>query len=71
MTEAVEKTIDEALKEIDAGLGRTMSREIMSAAEVTDLLLDVRMILMAASSEVLVADSVEENLDEPVSASLS
>ena len=71
MTEAVEKTIDEALKEIDAGLGRTMSREIMSAAEVTDLLLDVRMILMAASIEVLVADSVEENLDEPVSASLS
>ena len=57
MTNTTEFNIEEALKLIDAGLGRTMSRELMSTSEVTDLLLDVRTILSGA------ADS---EVDEPV-----
>lgn len=60
MTEATGYNIDEALKLIDAGLGRTMSRELMSTAEVTDLLLDVRTVL---SSSVTTAEAA---FDEPV-----
>lgn len=60
MTETSEVNIEEALKLIDAGLGRTMSRELMSTNEVTDLLLDVRSVLAAAS--------VEQPVDEPIPA---
>lgn len=62
MTETTDFNIEEALSVIDAGLGRTMSRELMSTTEVTDLLLDVRTILAAAQ--------VDANL-EPVASSLS
>ena len=62
MTETTDFNIEEALSVIDAGLGRTMSRELMSTTEVTDLLLDVRTILAAAQ--------VDDNL-EPVASSLS
>ena len=61
MTETTEVNVEEALKLIDAGLGRTMSRELMSTNEVTDLLLDVRSVLAAA------ADTVDA-IDEPVAA---
>lgn len=62
MTETAEVNIDEALKLIDAGLGLTMSRELMSTAEVTDLLLDVRTVLSSAAA------STSDPLDEPVPA---
>lgn len=63
MTETPTRNIDEALKLIDAGLGRTMSRELMSTAEVTDLLLDVR----TALSNTLSADAiVDEPIPEPI-----
>ena len=52
MTETTEVNVEEALKLIDAGLGRTMSRELMSTNEVTDLLLDVRSVLAAAADTV-------------------
>lgn len=61
MTETTTRNIDEALKLIDAGLGTTMSRELMSTAEVTDLLLDVRTALANA-------DVVDSLLDEPIPA---
>lgn len=61
MTETSTRNIDEALELIDAGLGRTMSRELMSTAEVTDLLLDLRSILANSVS----ADAI---LDEPIPA---
>lgn len=62
MTEATGYNIDEALKLIDAGLGLTMSRELMSTGEVTDLLLDVRTVLANATA------SDEPSFDEPVPA---
>lgn len=40
--------IDEALTVIDRSLAQMGSRELVSAAEVSDLLLDLRLLLMAA-----------------------
>ena len=40
--------IDEALRLIDSGLSELMHRELVSTDEVSDLLLDVRMLLTAA-----------------------
>lgn len=45
---AHEAVIDEALRLIDTGLADLMHRELVSTDEVSDLLLDVRMLLMAA-----------------------
>jgi hypothetical protein len=42
------KVIDEALRLIDSGLSDLMHRELVSTDEVSDLLLDVRMLLTAA-----------------------
>ncbi len=44
MTEA--KSVDEALSIIDRGLREMQSRELVSTAEVADLLLDVRLQLL-------------------------
>jgi len=63
MTETVEVNIAEAIALIDSGLGITMSRELMSAGEVTDLLLDVRMLLAAATVRDLVPEDV---VPEPI-----
>jgi hypothetical protein len=43
-----EAIIDEALRLIDAGLSDLLHRELVSTDEVSDLLLDVRMLLTAA-----------------------
>ncbi len=43
-----EPVIDEALRLIDSGLSELMHRELVSTDEVSDLLLDVRMLLTAA-----------------------
>jgi hypothetical protein len=45
---AHEAVIDEALRLIDSGLSELMHRELVSTDEVSDLLLDVRMLLIAA-----------------------
>jgi hypothetical protein len=45
---AHEAVIDEALRLIDTGLSELMHRELVSTDEVSDLLLDVRMLLTAA-----------------------
>lgn len=63
MTETVEVNIAEAIALIDSTLGVTMSRELMSAGEVTDLLLDVRTILAAAPMRGLMPDDV---VPEPI-----
>jgi len=58
MTETEERdTIAEALEIIDRGLGEMFHRELVSSAEVADLLLDVR--------TVLTAEAVVEELAEP------
>lgn len=44
---AHEAVIDEALRLIDSGLSELMHRELVSTDEVSDLLLDVRMLLTA------------------------
>ena len=54
------KVIDEALRLIDGGLSDLMHRELVSTDEVSDLLLDVRMLLTAAemaSSETPLEDA--------------
>ncbi len=43
-----EAIIDEALRLIDSGLSDLLHRELVSTDEVSDLLLDVRMLLKAA-----------------------
>lgn len=63
MTETIQVNIAEAIALIDSGLGVTMSRELMSAGEVTDLLLDVRTILAAAPVRDLVPEDV---VPEPI-----
>ena len=57
MTEVVEVNIEEALALIDQGLGTVNSRELMSASEVADLLLDVR-VLLASSSDIVEPEAV-------------
>ena len=52
MTETIEReAITEALGLIDQNLGRMQRREVISADEMSDLLLDLRMALAAADSE--------------------
>lgn len=49
MTDTVELTsISEALAVVDRGLGTMNTRELVTTAEVSDLLLDLRSILVGA-----------------------
>lgn len=57
---AHEAVIDEALRLIDGGLSDLMHRELVSTDEVSDLLLDVRMLLMAAEMATVTGPFVEE-----------
>lgn len=54
-----EQTLTEALLLIDKGLGQLSHRELVSAVEATDLLLDVRSLL--ASSRTLVVEPASAN----------
>lgn len=50
MTDTLEnETINEALEVIDAQLGVLLHRELVSSAEMVDVLLDVRSLLAAAN----------------------
>ncbi len=66
MSETLEnvEAINQALRIIDQGLGSMHTRELVSTAEVSDLLLDMRSILAAADLAAL--DDLED-LDEAVS----
>jgi hypothetical protein len=60
MTETVAvETITEALALIDRGLGDMQHRELVSTDEVSDLLLDVRVLLATSGSG---ADRLDEAL---------
>ncbi len=48
MTETVEPVVVEALEIIDRGLGELQQRELVPASEVTNLLLDLRLLLTTA-----------------------
>ncbi len=45
--------VDEALELIDRSLRQVLSRELMSASEVADLLLDLRVLLTTADADLL------------------
>jgi hypothetical protein len=55
-----EAVIDEALRLIDSGLSDLLHRELVSTDEVSDLLLDVRMLLTAAEMASEGGELVEE-----------
>ena len=50
MTETEDTVIAEALTVIDRSLAQLASRELVSAAEMSDLLLDLRLLLMSTST---------------------
>lgn len=51
-----ETVIAEALAVIDRALGTFQHRELVSADEVSDLLLDLRLLLVTASEPLVVAE---------------
>tara|TARA_B110000438_G_scaffold276328_1_gene298011 strand:+ start:1464 stop:1655 length:192 start_codon:yes stop_codon:yes gene_type:complete len=53
-----EEMIDEIRAIIDRGLGTTMSRQMIAASEVADLLLDLRLVLDSGVNEL---DSISQN----------
>jgi hypothetical protein len=54
MTETQDRVdvLSEVLAVIDRGLGEMQHRELVSTSEVADLLLDLRLLLAAASAEI-------------------
>jgi hypothetical protein len=59
---AHEAVIDEAVRLIDGGLLDLMHRELVSTDEISDLLLDVRMLLTAAEVAAEAASLVGETV---------
>lgn len=59
-TKVDEAAIDEALRLIDGGLSDLLHRELVSTDEVSDLLLDVRMLLTTADLATVTGELVEE-----------
>lgn len=51
MTEMLDVNIEEALARIDEGLVGLSARELMSASEVSDMLLDLRLLLATTAGE--------------------
>ncbi len=63
MTETTEATvITESLTVIDRALAQVGSRELVSSAEMSDLLLDLRLLLMSAESVTPPAGVSEDSL---------
>ncbi len=52
MTNTPESTLAEALGLVDTGLAELQSREIVSAGQVADMLLDLRLLLMQLEADV-------------------
>lgn len=46
MTDTAETTLSQALELVDRGLSELQSREIVSASQVADMLLDLRLLLL-------------------------
>mgnify|MGYP003391612549 CR=1 FL=1 len=59
MTETTEAVVTEAVRVIDKALGQMMTRELVSAGEVTDVLLDVRSLLTMPAAQVSAVGGAE------------
>lgn len=56
MTEVADTTLTQVIELVDRGLSELQSRELVSATEVADMLLDLRLLLMELeTSEPLLA----------------
>ena len=55
---STEEMIDEIRAIIDRGLGDTMSRQVIAASEVADLLLDLRLVLDSSENQM---ESISQN----------
>lgn len=61
MTDTAETTLNQALELVDRGLSELQSREIVSAGQVADMLLDLRLLLL----------DLDEGQADPVEAALA
>ncbi|MEM7287502.1 MAG: hypothetical protein AAF480_14215 [Actinomycetota bacterium] len=61
MTDTAETTLNQALDLVDRGLSELQSREIVSASQVADMLLDLRLLLL----------DLDEGRPDPVEAALA
>ena len=57
--------IAEALAVIDKALGTFQHRELVSADEVSDLLLDIRLLLVAAAAPLVTDDLIVDEIPVP------
>lgn len=55
MTEMLDVNIEEALARIDESLVVLSARELMSASEMSDMLLDLRLLLATSDAEAVAA----------------
>jgi hypothetical protein len=67
MTEMLDVNLEEALARIDEGLVVLSARELMSASEVSDMLLDLRLLLMVAANDAPIAAGGAPVAVEPAS----
>jgi len=63
--ETSETVIAEALAVIDKALGTFQHRELVSADEVSDLLLDIRLLLVAAAAPLVTDDLIVDEIPVP------
>ncbi|MCB0986248.1 MAG: hypothetical protein H6519_09840 [Microthrixaceae bacterium] len=63
--ETSETVIAEALAVIDQALGTFQHRELVSADEVSDLLLDIRLLLVAAAAPLVTDDLIVDEIPVP------
>ena len=61
MTDTAETTLNQALDLVDSGLSELQNREIVSASQVADMLLDLRLLLL----------DLDEGHTDPVEAALA
>lgn len=64
-TETSETVIAEAMAVIDRALGTFQHRELVSSDEVSDLLLDIRLLLVAAATPLVTDDLVVDDIPVP------
>ena len=64
-TETSETVIAEAMAGIDRARGTFQHREVVSSDEVSDLLLDIRLLLVTAATPLVTDDLVVDDIPVP------